>query len=287
MAKNIEDKIDLSKISNLDAVKKFDENFRKIETNSFFPTEKVRIPLPSKGKPYLTITEDPDILDGFIVIREMKGHDEKILSTPSFIKDGSIFRRILDNCIISDIKSDQLITSDFNYVLFSLRGISYGDIYKFKHKCNNSICEKEFTVEANMGEIEWEELPEDFQEPIRIKLPKSGYTVECILPRQYHVEMLKKDDMVSKKEYDSGRAMIKKYVYTTTSIKDLDGMLIPEGKDKSNWEKFFSDLSVRDLAELREKTNFISNIENKEVICPYCGNTQKAPIPVSTEFFRL
>jgi hypothetical protein len=286
--KNINEKLDLSKVSNVDAVKELNKEL-KIQTNSFFPTEIERVRLPSKGLPYKNSSEDQEIQNGFINIREMKGHDEKLLSTPRFIKEGSLFRRILDNCIVSNMNPQDLITTDFNYLLFALRSISYGDLYKFQHKCVSSSCEKSFQVESKISEITWEELPDNFEEPIKIKLPKSKYVIELILPRQYHVEQLQRENLKEHKstETDGNSLMIKKFVFTTLSIIDQDGNSVPDGPNKSNWEKFYTDLSGMDLAEIREKTKFNTEIEGKEVICPYCGEYQKASLPIGADFFRL
>lgn len=283
--------IDLSKIKNLEAMNKagevpFTKTKEKI-TNQFIPTETMTIPLPSKGLPYKLsgITKDSDILKGTIQIREMKGHDEKILVTQRFLKDGTALRRVLNNCIVSEIDATELTAFDFNYLLFALRGFSYGDDYKFKQKCENTLCEREMNLECKISELKFNELPDEFVEPITLELPRSKYTIECVLFRQYHAEALKKEDAREEKktEYDYEEILTRKMVTTTLKITAPDGKEIPSNQ----WQNFYNDLSAFDLAFLREKTNFGTDVEGKEVICPYCGRTQKVSIPIGTDFFRF
>lgn len=285
--------IDLSKVKNLAAIEKAeDRSFVKTihkskgsVNTSIIPFETTRVQLPSKGIPYKNITQDPDILDGFIVIREMRGHDEKILATQQYLKDGTAIKRILKNCITSDIDIEDMVAFDINYILFALRGLSYGDDYSFKSKCNNSMCEREMNLECKISELSFNELPEDFEEPITVKLPRSKFTIECVLSRQSHVDELRRLERtdVKKSEFDYDKSLMRLYILTTLRIEDPEGQELP----KRLWEDFYDQLSAADLAELRDKTDYKTDVEAKEVICPYCGTTQRIQIPMGADFFRM
>lgn len=285
--------IDLSKVKNLDAIEKADDkNFvrtiHKSKSNintSIIPYETERVALPSKGLPYKNNTQDPDILDGYIVLREMRGHDEKILATQQYLKDGTAIKRILKNCIVSDIDVEDMVAFDINYILFALRGLSYGDEYSFKSKCNNSMCEREMNLECKISELSFNELPEDFEEPIVIDLPKSKFTLECVLSRQAHIDELRRLERmeVKKSEFDYDKSLMRLYILTTIRITAPDGNELP----KKLWEDFYDQLSALDLAEIREKTDYKTDVEAKEVICPYCGTTQRITIPMGADFFRM
>jgi len=291
MPKKIEDS---ANISNLEVLKKLEDekdfakniakNNKKLGTNQFIPTEEEKVPLPSRGIPYREITNDKDIQNGYIIIREIKGHDENIIATQRYLKDGSALKRILNNCIISDIDAEDLTTFDFNFLLFFLRKLSYGDDYKFPQTCINSLCEKDFEVECKISELSFNEIPEDFEEPIKLTLPKSKFKIESILTRQYHIDEMRKLETKEKKFIDTtDKIFIRKLVLTTIKITSPDGKEIPQ----KSWEDFFNELSGFDLAFLREKTDFNTDIEGKEVTCPYCNRTQKAAIPMGADFFRL
>ena len=282
-------KLDMSNIANIDAVeskgdKQLAKSVKKQSANKYIQTEFERIPLPSGGKIYEGVTNDEDILNGFIQIREMKGHDEKILSTQRYLKDGSFLKRLLDNCIVSDIESSELANIDFNYLIFALRKLSYGDDYKFKQRCSNSFCEKQMDLDCKISELKFNELPKKFKEPITIKLPRSKFTVKKLLERVYHTEAVQEAEKNEKKRIDDeDKTRHRMLAATTISIISKDGKEVPE----DDYELFYGELSAADLAEIREKSNFQNDIEGKEVICPYCDTTQKVPIPLGTEFFRL
>ncbi len=285
--------IDLSKIKNLEAIEKTDKEFAKkiyektiiSGKNEIIPYEIETIPLPSRGLTYKTITDDEDVLNGFIKIREMRGHDEKILTTQRYLKDGTVLKRLLNNCIVSNIDAEDLTTFDFNYILFVLRSISYGDDYKFKQKCENYMCEREMPLECKISELKFGELPESFEEPILVKLPKSKFIIECVLTRQYHTDEIRKLDKQEEKksEHDYDKTLIRKMVLTTIRIFDKNGKEL----DKKMWEEFYNQLTTIDIVEIREKTDFKTEIEGKEVVCPYCGTTQKIPVPIGADFFRI
>lgn len=285
--------IDLSKIANAEAVAaKGDDTFVKKATEKkrrgsgkFNFVEAEKIPLPSGGLLYKNVTDDPDVLGGFIQMYPMTVKEEEILSTSRFLKSGAATRMVIENCIASDISASDLLLFDSNYLLFYLRSISYGDEYKFKIKCQNSACEQEFEHLVKISELEFDELPEDMKEPIKVKLPKTGYTVISILPRLHHSEEIYQRNLKKKKTTtDSDTRMLDDLLSTTVKILD------PEGNEVNpkDWEDFFEALPGIDRAELKEKTDYKTGIDKLDnVVCPYCGTDYSGVIPIGAEFFRF
>ena len=192
MAENKVPKIDMANIKNMEAVRAMEPEVAKVikknfkqKDNKFKFTEPERIPLPSKGKLYNGITTDEDILNGFIYMYPMTAKEEEIITTPRFIRTGVATRMVLDNCIASDLSAKDLLTFDSNFLLFYLRQISYGDEYKFGVKCDNPSCRKQFRHTVHISELKFEEMKEDFSEPIIVNLPRSKYSVELMLPRVF------------------------------------------------------------------------------------------------------
>jgi len=280
--------IDLSTVANLGAISKKDKDFAKMvsgakKTNKYRFAEPELIQLPSTGKLY--DTEDADIKNGFIRMFPMTIKEEEILATPRFLKTGSATRMVFENCIASDISAKDILIYDSNFLLFRLRQISYGDEYKFKIRCENASCEKEFQHTVNITKLAFEELPEDFEEPIVVKLPRSKYTVVSILPRLAHSEELTL--MKSKKMRDTGesdRRFLDNLIITTISILDPKGNEIPE----KEWEDFYRALVGEDAALLREKTSVTTGVDKiTDVECPYCGTSYSGGIPIGADFFRF
>ena len=204
--------IDMSKIQNLAAINSTgDETIEKAqaEAGQFMPKKRrkgskfnfvqpERIPLPSGGAIYAGVTEDEDVLNGFIYMYPMTVKEEEILSTSRFLKSGAATRMVIDNCIASDIDAKDILLFDSNFLLFHLRAISYGNDYKFTLKCSNSGCESEFDHNVDIQGLSFEELPEGITEPIVTKLPKTGFTVETILPRLFHSEQIYQKNLKKK-----------------------------------------------------------------------------------------
>jgi len=95
-----------------------------------FPTEVVD--LPSKG---LVYPEDNPLASGKVEMKYMTAKEEDILTTQSYIKDGSVLDRLFQSLIIGNgdgapIKYIDLTTGDKNAVMIAARVLGYGKDYK-------------------------------------------------------------------------------------------------------------------------------------------------------------
>jgi len=285
--------IDLSNIKNIDAIRKTDPGFekdiiepsKKKKSSRFNFVEPEMIPLPSKGLLYHGVTSDEDVLNGRIQLTPMTMKEEKTLSTTRFLKAGATTRIILDRCIQSDISAKDILLFDSNFLMFFLRKISYGDEYTFNIKCRNSICEKEFSYTLNISDLVFEELSDDFEEPIVVKLPRSKYTVKTILPRLYHTEEISQKNSNRKKTSDDEDSrLVDNLMLTTVEVLDEAGKSV----NKAYWEEFFEALPSMDTALLREKSDVSTGVDKLEnVVCPYCDTDYSGTIPIGPEFFRF
>lgn len=273
-------KIDLSKIANVPSGER-----KKRGKGKFNFTESEIVALPSKGLLYKNSTTDVDILNGQIQMFPMTVKDEEILSTSRFLKTGAATRMVIDNCIASDMDARDILLYDSNYLLFFLRGISYGNDYKFKLKCSNSSCEQEFEHTVKIDELEFEELPDDLKEPFTVKLPKCGYTVQFVLPRLAHSEEIYNRNRKRKKTTnDADQKLVDNLVVTTIKITDPDGVEVPPG----DWEEFYESIVGMDRAELNDKADFSTGVDKLEgVSCPYCETDYSGTIPIGIDFFRF
>lgn len=287
--------IDLTKIKNLDAVNKKEPGFEervvrpaekaKGRTGKFDFAEAELIPLPSGGKLYQSITDDPDVLKGFIRMRPMTIKEEEILSTARFAKTGSTTRMIIARCNESSIDAKDILLFDSNYLLFYLRKISYGDEYKFQLNCGNQTCGKKFEHTINISDLKFETLPEDIREPIEVKLPRSKFTVKLILPRLFHSEEIYMRNVNRKKSTDDeDKRLTDNILVTTVDILDADNKQL----ERSDWEEFVNSLVAMDRAELTKATSFSTGVDTLDnVQCPYCEADYSGTIPIGPEFFRF
>lgn len=286
--------IDLSKLSNLDAVTSKDKGLKEIiekkgvprkrNTGKFNFAEPELVKLPSRGILYGNVTNDENVLNGSIEIYPMTAREEEILSTQKFIRDGSATRRVLNRCIASDIDAKDILTYDSNYLLFFLRQISYGDTYEFDLTCQNPMCGKKFEHVLKISELDFEQLP-DMEEPIEVKLAMSKYTVYMVLPRLYHTEdIISRGNNKKKTTEDSVGSQIDRYLSTTVSILDRSG----EEVNRKDWEEFYEALPGADIATIREASDYSTGVDTLEgVVCPYCERDYSGTIPIGINFFRF
>lgn len=302
--------IDPSKIMNLDAIRRtgddtidkaqqqppqqqppqqqqdFVKTFKKKRgTGKFNFVQPEKIPLPSGGRLYQGVTDDPDVLNGWIYMYPMTVKEEEILSTSRFLKSGAATRMVIDNCIASDIEAKDILLFDSNYLLFYLRSISYGDKYKFKLKCNNSSCEQEFDHTVEISKLKFDELKEDLIEPIKTYLPMTGYTVYSVLPRLFHSEEIYQRNIKRKKSTnDSDTRLVDNILATIIKIVDPNG----ENLKQTDWEEFLTAIPGNDRAELKDATDNTTGVDKLDgVVCPYCTTDYSGTIPIGTEFFRF
>lgn len=290
------DEIDLSAVSNFDAAAKKDRGLEEVaaakkaskpkrKDGRFNFSEAELVPLPSKGQLYKKVTDDEDILGGFIKLYPMTTKEEEILSTQRHLRTGASTRLILQNCIDSAIDAKDILVFDSNFLLFYLRKISYGDEYEFELSSTEDALRRKFKHKINISDLRFEELDDNVKEPIKVVLPKSKYTVECVLPRMYHIEEIYKMNARREKKSDgTDKRLLDNLVVTTVRVLDENKKEVPS----KYWEEFYESLPGMDIAELREKTKFDTGVDElKGIVCPYTDREMDVTIPMGPEFFRF
>ena len=117
-------------ISNEDMVELAKKQYEQKQISDYkFPTE--IIDLPSNG---LIYPKDNPLSTGKIEMKYMTAKEEDILTTQSFIKDGSVLDRLFQALIISNgegvfIKYSDLTTGDKNAIMIAARVLGYGKDY--------------------------------------------------------------------------------------------------------------------------------------------------------------
>lgn len=281
-------KLDLSKIKNLDALNvkgdaKFVQEIEKKQKNNavknakskFNFTEEYDIQLPSKGKFYQD-EDDENIKKGIITVRPMSVAEEELMSNQTYIKNGSMFRRVFDSVITNDFEAKKLIAYDSLYLMYALRNVSYGDDYTIELKCPE--CDKTFTHTFNISEVPFDEIEDDVEEKRVIKLPVSKYTVSMRISRLQDDEELER----MKKANPEVSETILGYIIKTDEIFDDND----EPLDPKDWEDFFTALPVKDRTQISKAFAKDGKAPTIRVVCPKCGTEEEYGIPFQSDFFR-
>ena len=118
-------------ISNEEMVELAKQQYEQKQVSDYkFPTE--IIDLPSKG---LIYPKDNPLSSGKVEMKYMTAKEEDILTTQSYIKDGSVLDRLFKALIVSNgegvpINYSDLVTGDKNAIMIAARVLGYGKDYE-------------------------------------------------------------------------------------------------------------------------------------------------------------
>lgn len=252
-------------------------------TFSRFEPPAIQVEIPSHGRLYAGKVNDPELAQGIIKIRQMTLKEEKILTTDRFVQDGRALDMILENCIKTPVNPYELLSSDRVYLLFYLRGMSYGLDYDFAVKCYHCGFNFEQTVSINKLEIaEWEtESPE---EPIIMTLPMSGFTIKAHFMRGFDEKKMTEKARELKNVNQSDSA-------ASDSISLLiDEVTTDEGETLGPHDKedFINNMVAGDADYFRDQMNDkdCGLKPLKHIYCPKCQGELEFSVPLGRNFFR-
>lgn len=156
--------------------------------------------------PSATVHLYGDAFDGQITLRAMTTNEERMrLSAQSFY---STMSSIINECIVDNknpdgtykLDSSNLTEFDFFAVMVKLRIISYGTKYRTVAVCPK--CNQQFEYKADLSELMYNLVPDDFVEPYEIgPLPSSGDTIGCRFVRvKDRIDIEKKKNLILSKD---------------------------------------------------------------------------------------
>lgn len=235
--------------------------------------------LPSLGKLY-----GKDYPDS-VTIRSMTTFEEKMrLGNQGFLKTIS---NIL-NAVVTEpenFNAEDLTLFDFYCLMYKMRIVSYGPIYKVKVTCPD--CGKEVICKINLDDLKVNYLPEDFTEPFEVgPLPRSEDTLKCKLLRvSDSMKIDKKAQEILKKspDYQGDPSYILRIASQIIGINDE---ILPS----KEIEIYVENMSAMDSAYLQQVIN--SKIDSIGLdtechdVCTSCGAELVFNLPFNSEFFR-
>lgn len=235
--------------------------------------------LPSKG---LLYGED---FGSEVTIRSMTTFEEKMrLGNQDFFKT---MCSILDSVVTSpeSYQTKSMTLFDFYFLMYKMRTVSYGPIYKVSVTCPH--CGHQMTSRVNLDELPINYLSDEIKEPFTIgPLPRSGDTLGCRFLRvsdsinndKRAKEILSKSpDYVGNPEYILRRA---------SQIVSING----EEKTPIEIEMYVEKMLAMDSAYFNQAYNKIVDEVGMSTLCTdtcsACGEELKFGLPFDSEFFR-
>jgi hypothetical protein len=137
------------------------------------PTETVE--LPSRG---LLYPKENPLSSGTIEMKYMTAKEEDILSNQNYIKNGTVFDKLLKSLIVSNINYDDIRIGDKNAILIAARMLGYGKDFQIKYP--HPITGEEEIVNIDLAELKNKSIDYSALSNINefnFTLPKSQNTV--------------------------------------------------------------------------------------------------------------
>lgn len=236
------------------------------------PTEIVD--LPSKGLFYPNRKST-------VEIKYMTAEEDNILFSADLIKSGKVLDVLLESVIKDkDLRPDDMLSGDRNYVLIEARRTGLGDDYKpGKIRCESCGSDFEPTVDLSLLKLrEVTEMP-DSEGLYQVVLPVTKVNVKFRLLRGSDEKRLSKA-----MEKKTGNAKVSRLI---TERYLLQIMEVNGNRDKLYINKFISAMPTKDSLFFREYNRQIEpGIDlNYEFECNQCGHVQDRDVPITSKLF--
>jgi hypothetical protein len=269
--------------------------------------------LPSEGKYY-----DGMVPDGKIQVRPMGMHADKILATQRLAATGESIDYLFKECVRfpdDEFNPLNLLVGDRIFLLYYLRGITYGNEYEFAWTCPNQECKATSVHEYDLNLLYDTKIspnPDLPQEPFKVVLPEltkwskenggDEFWVEVRLMRGYDLRAIMRT-MRTKKSIKGGvrtkmrqkkgkpKQNLPTAINFSEAVSDNLRMLIHSvmgDKDPFKVNKVVERLHSKDAATIREylRDNSPGIDTQVEITCPSCGEQATAELPITETFFR-
>jgi len=276
-------------ISNGDMVALAKQQYEQNQVSDYkFPTEIIE--LPSKG---LVYSKDNPLSSGKVELKYMTAKEEDILTTQSYIKDGSVLDRLFQSLIVSNgdglpIKYVDLVVGDKNAIMIASRILGYGKEYNVEitdpfsgEKQKETIDLTQFENKEYDGSNQIELHRNEFE----FELPQSKRTITFQLLTESKERKVKHELEAAKKQSKKMGDVTSKEL--TTRLKNMIASV--EGESDRNVINRFVDneLFAQDSKALRSYIKEVGpDIDlTWEFISDVTGDRKEMSMPMDTNFF--
>ena len=277
-------------VSDKEMVQKAIKQHEEKEVRDYkFPTE--IIDLPSKG---LIYEKDNPLSSGKIEMKYMTAKEEDILTTQSYIKDGTVLDRLFQSLIIGNgdgepIKYVDLVTGDKNAIMVAARVLGYGKEYKVE--VDDPFCpgtkQKETIDLTQFGNKEYDgsKQIEPNKNEFEFTLPNSGRKITFMAMTESRERKVKHQVEAQKKANRKLKDMTSREL--TTRMKNM--ILSVDGSDEKKDINHFVDneLFAVDSKALRAYINeSVPDIDlTFEFVSEETGEEREMQLPMDVGFF--
>ncbi len=216
-----------------------------------------------------------------VSIKSMTAKEEDILSNPTFIKKGNVFRELLKVIVVkSPVSTDELLIGDRDYILFNARIDAYGADYDVQIQCPN--CNSLQKRSLDISQIDSKELEISPVEPNENLFSYTTSTGEEILFKFFTVELQERYEDYIKKTSKLSRSGV------ITSRLFYQIVSIGGEEDRGVIRKKVESMRAMESRQLRKFIN--DHTPTMDMVlhgldCDQCGYDGEVEIPVGENFF--
>jgi len=246
------------------------------------------IPLPSKGIFYSWNQQFFKLET--LSVRQLNYTDEDILTTKSYLDDGSVFTELLKNTILTeDFPATGLVPVDRDTILLWLRSTAFGNEFKVEIKCPVENCGHKNIMTWDLGKLEIPTFDEEVFRNLEVNLGE----YEIITPLKEVRLKLVVPSVGKSREFEKTLALKKKNLnsktdfYGTGSLSLIVASVFNE--EKQEWvrstteiQNYFNKINLP-LADSRfirkelEKINLTYETK-QDCTCEACGYIQEGVV---------
>jgi len=252
---------------------------------SFLNQGSEEIELPSRGILY----KNNIIKNGKVHVRPWLTAEEKLIDKFNKANFYNILKRLIQNVLEEKFPVEEFTIGDFFYLLYWIRGLSYGSTYKTELDCPNCGARIKPTIDLSKFEVVY--LP-DCTEPMTMVLPKSQIEVKFRLTRlkdlieateKSHSDSLKFGSSISPDIYKLARCV------EEMVLPNEEKTILTQEEDFGTminliWPK----IPAIDVFALREEMSKYDHgyVKSSTLKCPECEDYFEQMAVLSFEFFR-
>lgn len=240
------------------------------------------VPLPSRG---LIYSPDTTLYNReSIAIKAMTAHEEDILTSQAFIKEGTVVNHLISSCVTDKtFNVDDLIIGDRNALMVSIRVTGYGADYNVTAECEN--CNHKNSPIVNLTSLGIKRLN---IKPMREGVNKFEYTLPITKKKVVFRFLNSADERNRNKIIENESRVLNTKItkaittYLKQSIVSIDGI-----SDRNKINHFVLNMPAFDSRSLRKYIN-----ENEpgldmtsSFVCKNCNHHNNFILPITTEFF--
>lgn len=242
-------------------------------------TIKETFELPSKGSIYST-TVAPRV-----TLRSMTTQDEMTRLSPS---ENSFepMCKLIDDCMIEfpGISSYDMCLGDYQFLLYRLRAITYGEEYTMGSVC--PYCKSQHVEKVNLSELAPINLEEDIKKYQRFELPVTKKTIEI----NFQTPRMLDSIQAREKEFRRKHKEVTQDYTLVFTLEELINTIDGRKVDPITLEEWIKQLPMKDTniiiqsaSKLNEAVGMNTTVEQ---VCDVCGLNFNTKVRADAEFFR-